>query len=108
LEALHGLEITGGGIFTFYMPEIVACYDEEDIPYLNRLCNEPLCPFAYITRVILLVSQSGRVVILHHEWTNFRLYNNLKDGLEAVFFPSDEPKFMWLMDEDKPVNFRKN
>jgi hypothetical protein len=106
LEELHGLQIKGGGNFTFYMSEIVTYLEEEDIPFLNKLIDEPLCPVVYSERVFLLISQSGKSIILHDEWTAYRLYPTFEDGLEAIFFVSSGgPEFVWIADKDKPRGY---
>jgi hypothetical protein len=107
IQEFEGLEAKGENNYTFCIPEIASYFEEEEVTFLNKLIEEALCPFAYGERVVLLISQSGKVVILHDEWTVYRLYNNLEAGLEAAFFVSDKPEFIWLSDEDKPVNFRE-
>jgi hypothetical protein len=109
LQEFHGLKIKGDRHYSFSMSEILTgmVLAEDDIYFLNKLIDEALCPFACGESVLLLIAASGKCVILYNEWTSYRLYRNLGDCLEAIFFLSDNLEFIWIADEQKPRRWRE-
>ncbi|NOK34090.1 SUKH-3 domain-containing protein [Corallococcus exercitus] len=84
LANLGGLVFHGptGDRLTFGAEE--ACYwiDDRDLPYVRRLHGKSACPVAIGEGMIYFVSESGRWMSLHDQWTICYFLETLNDVLE--------------------------
>jgi hypothetical protein len=109
LAEFHGLHFDlVNGPHDFDVRKATFWMTQEEVPFVNRLIDEPLCPVGYGGRCYMLLSPSSKVIFLHDEWLGFIRPMGLPEAMRLFLCCPAAGKGNWvdLVDPQKPVGYR--
>lgn len=113
LRSFHGLKFVlpprqGLSFVNFDVPEELGWLTNEDLPYLDRLAGDRLCPIGHGGGNLLFLSQRDEMLLLSDQWLGFSKLSNLYDGMDLILGVRRLPEFDGtpLKGEQIPPEFR--
>jgi len=82
--------------------------NQDEVPFVNKLIEEPLCPVGYGGRCYMLFTSRSKVIFLHDEWLGVIRPLDLRQAMWLFLCCPGAGKRNWtdLTDHQKPVGYR--
>jgi hypothetical protein len=109
LAEFHGLHFDlVNGPHDFDIRKATSWMDQDEVQFVNRLIEEPLCPVGYGGRCYMLLSPRSEVIFLHDEWLGFIGPLDLRKAMWLFLCRPGAGKGNWtdLAHHQKPVGYR--
>ena len=91
----------------FDVADALLWLDNEDIPVLEGVVNELVCPVGYGGGVFAFVTPSGRMLFLHDEWLTLSITRSVEAGIEKICSRQFEDyELIELSNEQRPIRLR--
>jgi hypothetical protein len=109
LAEFHGLHFDlANGPHDFDVRKATFLMEQEEVPFVNKLIEEPLCPVGYGGRCYMLLTPSNTAIFLHDEWLGFIRPMDLPEAMRWFLCCPSLGVNNWvdLADDQKPVGYR--
>ena len=109
LAEFHGLHFDlPNGPHDFDVHKAAFWMTKEEVPFVNRLTDELLCPVGYGGRTYMLLSPSSKAVFLHDEWLGHIGPVDLPEAMRIFLCSPSLGASRWaaLAEHQKPVEYR--